>query len=131
MEKLVGCCGFKCYSCAAFEKNIHNEEERKKVCAKWKYYFDYEISSENMHCTGCNAVTGGNSEMIHPQCPYFTCAIQKGLSSCNDCCDYPCEKLNQYFSAYKETYMNLKNKIMPEDEEGYFLTYIVNSKNTN
>lgn len=81
MERLIGCCGFKCYMCAAYEGNIHSEEERKAVCDKWKYYFDYEVSLEKMHCNGCRAQDNDAAAMIHGDCQYRSCVMDKGLEN--------------------------------------------------
>lgn len=125
MERLIGCCGFKCYMCAAYEGNIHSEEERKAVCDKWKYYFDYEVSLEKMHCNGCRAQDNDAAAMIHGDCQYRSCVMDKGLENCRGCAEYPCEKLSAYHGAYKTVYESLKEKIKSEDEEGCFRTYIV------
>lgn len=125
MEKRIGCCGFKCHICAAYEENIHSEEERKDVCDKWKHYFDYELDLQKMHCNGCCAHRYENDVMIHGDCQYRKCVIDKGIEYCHECSDYPCEKLSGYHAAYRSAYENLKDRIKPGDEEGYFLTYLV------
>lgn len=125
MKDLTGCCGFKCYTCAAYEGNIHSEEDRKAVCDKWKQYFDYEIDAETMHCSGCRTYEDKNAPLIHADCHYRSCAMEKGLQTCRACNDYPCGRLADYYKAYKAAYESMKEGIKPGDEEGYFLTYIV------
>ncbi len=125
MKQLVGCCGFKCYSCAAYEGNIHSEEERNTVCGKWNTYFQYPITPEQMHCDGCACGADRENPMIHSECEFLRCAREKNLSRCQECGDYPCGPLREYFDAYREAYLELKDEIPQGDEEGYFLTYMV------
>lgn len=124
MEQKIGCCGFKCYSCAAYEENIESEEARKTVCEKWGSYFEYDIEPKKMHCGGCTAGKGQEHPMIHGDCQYRKCAAEKGLADCTRCGDYPCADLAEYFADYRQAYEELKEEILPEDLEGYFLTYM-------
>ena len=125
MGQRIGCCGFKCYSCAAYEGNIHSEEARNVVCRKWNTYFQYPITPAQMHCSGCACDADKDAPMIHGECEFLKCAREKKLSSCQECPDRPCGPLREYFDAYREAYLDLKDEILPEDEVGYFLTHLV------
>lgn len=125
MEKHIGCCGFKCHTCAAYYKNVNGEEGKKEVADKWKYYFDYEISPEKMMCHGCSSDECQCEYLVHPDCQIRNCVLDKGVEKCTDCEEYPCQVLTEYLDMYKEAYEMLKAKIIPGDAEGYFLTYLV------
>ena len=124
MSKLIGCCGFKCFMCAAYVENHQGAEGRKEVADKWKHYFNYEISPDKMDCPGCRASKGASEGMIHGDCEYRKCAMVKGVSHCKECDDYSCEKLSRYHRLYEEAYHTAQGTILQGDEEGYFLTYI-------
>lgn len=124
MSKLAECCGFKCHMCAAYIKNHHGEAGRIEAAGKWKYYFNYEMSPDKMDCPGCRALEGTNDGMIHSDCRYRKCVMEKGVSPCTACDNYSCETLSNYHRLYKEAYLSMTDRILPGDEDGYFLTYI-------
>lgn len=123
MEKLVGCCGFKCYMCAAYEGNIHSYEDRQRVCDKWERYFEYPVPVEKMHCEGCRTCGDADAPMIHGDCEFLVCAREKNVENCKACDEYPCSNLKEYLDAYKEAYDTMKADIDEEDVEGYFLCF--------
>lgn len=123
MDRLIGCCGFKCYTCAAYEKNIKDESDREKVAIKWKEYFSYDTEPEKIRCKGCFESDCCKEYMLHPDCEYRNCVKDKNISKCSDCKEYPCKNLKEYVEAYKEAYENIADRVQPEDKEGYFLTY--------
>lgn len=123
MEKLVGCCGFKCHSCTANSANIKTEADRKLVSHKWKEYYAYDIAPEQLQCRGCRADDSVKEYMLHADCEFRNCALGKGLASCKACSTYPCANLREYVEAYQEAYQELAPRLSQADAAGYFLCY--------
>jgi len=49
--------------------------------------------AEKLPCPGCREVKGACSALGAP-CATYRCAAERGFDFCNECSDYPCERLN-------------------------------------
>ena len=83
---LTAPCGLACFACATYEGNI-TEEQKKKVSTFLK------IPIEETPCKGCRDEKGNCKFGKNSQCPTWDCVQEKGVMFCNDCSDFPCEKL--------------------------------------
>lgn len=93
MEEMIGYCGYNCHLCAARSDDI---SVRQKMVDAWKKYLGHEnYTAENVACEGCKSK--GNKIADKP-CKARPCARDKGLDSCAQCDDFPCDKVNHLFS---------------------------------
>ena len=101
----IGYCGIQCHGCqvykAAFETDpVIKLQIQKKIAQEWTTQFHHDFQPEHMVCEGCQSekLCGYCS-----QCQLRVCAKVKQVGSCQDCAEYPCEKL----LAFKKQAVNL------------------------
>lgn len=146
LDNLIGCCGIYCGACPFYRSKIPNlaqklkEEIKREKFDKIAVPFDWVGNYKDFkkwinflaraECEGCQ--TGGGN----PFCSIRRCCRKKELTSCADCDEMPCKKLEWISERYRN--WNLKNlkrirkigykewlKEMNEKVEGGFVTGVV------
>lgn len=98
MEDIITLCGDNCSVCPRY--NAKSDEELKKVAELW-YRVGWRntvVSNEEISCSGCSS---------HKQCTYklVECIQEQNVNKCNQCNQYPCEKIMnmlKHSEEYKE-----------------------------
>lgn len=95
MEEKITLCGDNCLECPRY--NAHSEDELRKVAelyyrVGWR---DTVVSNEEIKCTGCDS---------HKHCTYqlVDCIKEHNVKKCNQCSNYPCEKIQQMLQRSAE-----------------------------
>jgi hypothetical protein len=92
-DKMIGYCGYNCYLCAARSDDINL---RQKMVDAWRKYLGHEnYTAENVACEGCKSKGDKIADKI---CKARPCAREKGLDSCAQCDDFPCNKVKHLLS---------------------------------
>ena len=87
MEEMIGYCGYSCHLCAA---RSDDPAVRQKLVDGWRKIFGHEnYTAENVRCDGCLS----EGRIADKQCKARPCAREKGLASCADCDEFPCDKM--------------------------------------
>ncbi|WP_083605552.1 DUF3795 domain-containing protein [Proteiniborus sp. DW1] len=90
-----------CNDCPAFIATENNDLEQKvKLSQEWSSS-DYQVSPEDVNCTGCNI----GSETVFKfckECEIRMCGIERGIENCGYCSEYPCSKLDIPFNNSPE-----------------------------
>jgi hypothetical protein len=90
-RELTAPCGLDCFNCPHYlAKN--NEELRKQLMSRGFTY------NEGV-CGGCrkeNGFCAVNRKYGYEQCKIFKCVSLKGIESCADCSDFPCDNLHPH-----------------------------------
>ncbi len=85
-------CGLECNNCDAFIATKENDDsKRKQVAENWSNMFGADIKPEEINCNGCH------SDLLFSHCKVCEirkCGMEKSLTTCGDCSDYSCDKLN-------------------------------------
>jgi hypothetical protein len=71
---LTGPCGLDCFNCEVFEPNVTAERP---------------LSPGTRPCRGCREQGRGQED----GCPTRACVLERGLSFCSQCDDFPCPRL--------------------------------------
>jgi len=82
---LTSPCGLDCFNCLAYEGNI--TEEYKKQFSEF-----LKISVEETPCKGCRDEKG-KCKWANGQCATWDCVVEKGVTYCHECADFPCKLL--------------------------------------
>lgn len=107
MEKIIAACGIDCSQCDARKATIANDNEmRAAVAEKWSKEYDSNIVAENINCMGC--MESGFHFSHCNECDYRACVRSKGLTSCAQCSDYPCEMISQFHGYVPSAKENLE-----------------------
>ncbi len=114
MEKIIAYCGIVCSDCPAYVATQANDRaalEQLAANAREKYN-QPNATAEGSMCDGC--LTGPHKCGYCAECAIRACGVERGVANCAHCAEYPCEKLQGFWTmapAAKETldqiYMNL------------------------
>ena len=107
-NQLIAVCGLNCKECDIF--HAPNIPEIAQEIVDWlKKERDTEVKIEDIRCSGCK---GDRTKHWSPDCWILKCCVdKKGLEFCNQCVDFPCEKLSQWAKGskgYEEALNRLK-----------------------
>ena len=94
MEEKITLCGDNCLVCPRYLAKT--EEELKHAADVWYQmgWRDTVANVEEMKCEGCSS---------HKQCTYHLveCIREHGIEKCNQCDEFPCEKINSMLERSK------------------------------
>ena len=94
MERIT-LCGDNCFSCPRY--NAQSDEELEQVAKLWYRVGmrDSIVSTKEIKCNGCSP---------NKDCTYqlFDCVKGHGVSKCNQCVDFPCEKISHMLEKSKK-----------------------------
>ena len=116
-RNLIGCCGIYCGACFAYRGDLSRKaaelrellkrEKFNKIATAFEWIGSYRDFSRwlswlvRLKCGGCQ--TGGGN----PFCAIRKCCRSRGYTSCADCPEMPCKKLDWITRRYKK--WNLRN----------------------
>lgn len=104
---MIGYCGLDCQKCGAFIATKNNDDAlRAKVAEEWARAYNAPIKPEHINCTGCQSA-GVKTYYCDQLCEIRKCAHPKSISTCADCPDYPCPRLDELHKAAPEAKTNL------------------------
>jgi len=93
VEEMIGYCGYSCHLCAA---RSEDPELRKKLVDGWRRIFGHEsYTVENVRCDGCRS----EGRIADMSCKARPCAIERGVESCAECDDFPCDKMRHLMAS--------------------------------
>lgn len=108
MKQKITPCGDDCSICPRY--TAQSSDELRKVAELWYRVGlrDRIVSPEEMKCSGCSG---------HKLCSYglYDCLNERCIQKCNQCTDFPCDKINKMLNKTKE-YEN-RSKELCSDEE--------------
>lgn len=94
MDKYLAACGNDCSACPRYIMHPYEktEKELRHTAELWKKigYRDRVVTNEEISCTGCKPDNW---------CRYniAACCAERGIHSCAECAEFPCETLQEYF----------------------------------
>jgi len=105
---LIAPCGLDCAQCEAYKLTQTNDlEGQQALLAKWRVeYSSPDMTLEAVTCDGCLA--GARHGGYCAACPIRACAVELAHSTCADCEQYACEKLQDFFQMAPQAKENLE-----------------------
>ena len=101
VETTLGACGLVCSECKAFKATrAYDCEAIVTIAKEWSEQYQAEITPETVWCTGC--MSAGERKCGHCAngCDIRTCVRSRQLSTCANCADYGCDKLQKFFAFF-------------------------------
>lgn len=92
------CCGLNCANCPTYLATQQDDHAaREKVAAQWSRLFGFALKPDDINCDGCQS---GSARMFGfcKSCQVRSCCQSKGLETCADCRDCPCDQLTGLFA---------------------------------
>jgi hypothetical protein len=89
MNENIAYCGLNCEVCSAnIAKQTNDQELREKTAKAWSGP-GFKVEANQINCEGCHST--GELFFHCYQCSVRNCATEKGVNTCADCGEYPCE----------------------------------------
>jgi len=89
-EEIISVCGLLCSSCDIMEATT-KKEVAQRIVDWFRKEQDQEVNIEDIKCDGCR---GDRTMHWSPDCWILKCCVDdRGLDYCNECADFPCQKL--------------------------------------
>ena len=90
MDKVFSKCGMRCDLCLIYRPNVEQEDRRAEICKVFsKVWKGLELDPAQTICDGCNAI-GEDAVRFSPDCETRKCVVNRELTHCGYCEDYPC-----------------------------------------
>lgn len=103
MNKMIACCGVDCAACDAYVAKRNNDDELRRTTAeRWARQLDVPVEPEYINCDGCQQ-TGGQHLGYCAICGIRTCCLEKQHTTCAECSEYVCARLQRGFEFMSET----------------------------
>lgn len=108
MTEKITLCGDNCNFCPRY--NAKTEADLQKVSELWYRvgWRDCVVSNEEIKCTGCSSYKKCTYELVE-------CTKNHNVEKCNQCDNFPCDKINVMLSRSKE-YKNICKEICSSEE---------------
>ena len=95
MEQIITPCGDNCSICPRY--TAQSPDELQKVAELWYRigWKDKIVHPEEIKCSGCSS---------HKLCTYniIDCINRKNIQKCNQCSDFPCDKIDKMLEKSKQ-----------------------------
>jgi len=92
MDKIIAACGNDCSVCP---RHLPKTQEELLQTSELWYKIGYRnqiVSTTEISCSGCSANNWCRYKIIN-------CVIEKGVSTCGECPEYICEKIQECFDV--------------------------------
>ncbi len=109
VDKRVGACGILCCDCAAYQATQTSDpEELRDLADIESSYLGRKITPGENGCDGCLA-EGGKQGPCVAGCKIRACAKARGIVTCAECGDFPCDLLAALFAHHPQAKQVLTN----------------------
>ena len=98
-SSLLRCyCGHDCARCVTYVATTKNDDSLRQQSQRfYKEEFSLDIPLDKFNCDGGR---GENVFELCKDCPFIKCCNQRGVSSCQECPEYPCKDISEYQAKY-------------------------------
>ena len=99
LSKLIAYCGVNCATCPLYIATTNDDVSMKqKISLKWGELYNRSFHIEDMKCYGCKS---GKKFFLSNGCSITPCNTSKGIEICNQCPNYPCERISKFYEWQK------------------------------
>ena len=118
---MISACGVLCSNCPAFEGAKKGLAHQQMVVEAWERIYGLKEIPEHITCGGC---LSSDADVFHTSrtCTARLCCRAKGFSSCAECSNESCAKLERAQSVW-DGVPDQKSKLSPEDFAAYAQPY--------
>lgn len=115
MEKVIAFCGYDCTNCPVYQATKKKDLELLRIIL---YNANPNATIESIGCLGCTECD--NKNHFCGKCQIRLCALDKKITNCGFCKDFPCNKLGSISpqtydfleDIYKENFLNSLDKAL-------------------
>lgn len=105
---LIAPCGLDCAQCDAYKLTQSNDQAGlESLLAKWRVEYNApDMTIAAVTCDGCLAESGRVGGYCSA-CQVRACAVEHSFTTCAECDQYVCEKLENFFKMAPQAKANL------------------------
>ena len=109
MTTLIAPCGLDCAQCEAYKLTQANDMAgMEALLVKWRVEYNApDMTLASVTCDGCLAASGRVGGYC-AECPVRKCAMERSFTTCAECGDYACEKLQGFWKMAPHAQANLE-----------------------
>ena len=111
-EKIIAACGNDCAACPRYTAHPYEktDEELHHTAELWMRigYRDHVVTNEEIACYGCKPENWCRYRVIK-------CCEDRGIKSCGECSEYPCENIRECFAVTK-SFEPMCRQVCTDDE---------------
>lgn len=94
-ERNIAYCGIDCLKCPVYIATItDNSELKHSVMQDWGKLYKREFTVEEIYCYGCRSE---QLFILCSRCDIKPCNLKRGIEQCEQCCDYPCSRIQRFY----------------------------------
>jgi len=109
MKAKLSYCGLSCDECQAGKATRTGDRDALlKVSRAWTRSFGSKYTVDDVTCDGCRS-PGGRRSRYCRECKVRPCAEGRGLGTCAECAEYPCDTLAAFLRMAPEAKRNLES----------------------
>jgi hypothetical protein len=118
---MMSACGVLCSDCPAYLGAARGIAHQERVVEAWHRIYGLDEAPEHISCSGC---LGSDDELFYTSrtCQARQCCQSKGFSSCAECPEETCAKLEKAQSVWDEVPKFIHN-LSTADFESYARPY--------
>ncbi len=116
-------CGFRCDRCVAFKDNAKSHADRVRGSAAWAKYYHLQVPPQQIQCHGCAAGRVAGLRWPDQRCRIRPCVLERGLATCAECGEYPCELLESTMAGCDEVVERFRGAIVDADFARFIAPY--------
>ncbi len=107
MDNIVAMCGLACKEYIAYVAAQKNDYDlRQKTIEAWSTQTERLTPSDIDYDGG---QVGKRIYKFCSTCEVMKCGLETGLANCGRCSEYPCEKLEKLWKAFRRVSLNVNN----------------------
>jgi len=103
LKNLLAPCGLYCGVCGIYYATKNNNDKLRKKLAK-----AYWCKKSSINCNGC---LSDNRFFFCKTCKIRNCVMEKKISGCHECDDFPCKFIEQYPYNLAKEYMLISTQV--------------------
>lgn len=125
-RKIIAACGNDCSACPRYHREPYRktEQELLHTAELWFKigYRDHVVTNEEIACMGCTEDNWCRYRVVK-------CVKEKGIETCGQCPQYPCDNIKECFEVTKSFEPFCKKVCTKEEYENLYKAFFEKEKN--
>ena len=122
-ELMIAPCGFRCDRCVAFTRNARTQADRVRGSTGWATYWGLRVPPERIQCHGCPEGPVAGLQFPDSDCEIRPCVLGRGLATCAECGEYPCQSLRSRMAACDKVVTRCRDQVPERDFARFIAPY--------
>jgi hypothetical protein len=109
MNNEIAYCGIKCTTCPLYVATLNDDVSMKReILLQYEKLYNRSFDIRDMECYGCKSK---KKFFLSNNCNITPCNMSKGVETCSQCTNYPCERISPRWDAANMESVALAEKL--------------------